>query len=325
MQEVQHLRRETRIPPQLAAILPLSLCDAVERSPFTRVEELRLHKNRHAAISCGGRHRLLPPVLDEREIHHILQEMCGGSLYAHTQTINQGYLTLPGGIRVGICGSAAMEHGHMIGVGEVSGLVIRIPHAPAVSVSPLIALLDAMKGLQGILIYAPPGVGKTTLLRALAREAAGGANGRYTVAVDTREELAPWLEGEELLLDVLVGYPRDLGIEIALRSLGAQLILCDEIGNLQDAGAALQAANSGVPLIATTHARSVAELLRKPMIGRLHRARVFGAYVGLVREKNGFGYRIRTWEEANAVGAEAFGMSADPDSRRNCGSHDRSL
>ena len=104
--------------------------------------------------------------------------------------------------------------------------------------------------------------------------------------VDTREELAHTLKGRELELAVLLGYPRRLGIEIAFRTLGAELILCDEIGGTEDASAILAAAGCGVPLVATLHAGSVEEALARPAIERLHRAGVFSTYVGLARSSS---------------------------------------
>ena len=140
-----------------------------------------------------------------------------------------------------------------------------------------------------------PGVGKTTLLRAVTREA---ARDWRTVAVDTRGELAPSLDGSELRLDILSGYPRDVGLEIAVRCMAAQVAVCDEIGGAKDARAVLSAANHGVPLVATAHADTVAGLLRRADIRALHRAGVFGAYVGIERAKEaGFSYRITLQEE----------------------------
>ena len=120
-----------------------------------------------------------------------------------------------------------------------------------------------------------------------------------TVVVDTREELGFTLDGKSLLLDVLIGYPRQIGIEIAVRSLGAQLIVCDEIGGPHDARAILSAANCGVPLIATAHASTAEELLRRPSIKLLHNAGVFGSYVGLARHPHGgFSYRFTDHPDA---------------------------
>ncbi len=284
MQSVTVRKQIPELPSILLSVLPRELCDAVLRCGAPRIEEIRLHVGRLATVSCGQQNFYTGIALSGEQMERILNAMCQGSLYAYAHTINQGYLSLPDGIRVGICGSAVMENGRVIGVGEVSGLVLRIPCRVRVSARPILDLLSEMGGLGGVLIYAPPGVGKTTLLRSLAIEASEGNHARRTVVVDTREELACALTGNNLLLDVLVGYPKELGIEIAVRSMGAELVICDEIGSTADASAILRAANCGVPIVASTHAKTARELLRRPAIEKLHRAQVFGAYVGLSRK-----------------------------------------
>ncbi len=298
MQSIRITRAPLRLPSVLADCLPIHLSDALCQSGAPALEELRLHKGRVASVCAHGRTYRTGVSLSETEMNDILKRMCGGSLYAFSQSINQGYLSLSDGIRVGVCGSAALEKGSVIGVSQITGLIVRIPHAVNVSAKEILDCFLAQRAMRGILIYAPPGGGKTTVLRALAASLASPDYDFRTVAVDTREELKFTLDGGNLNLDILAGYPRKIGIEIAVRSLGAQIIVCDEIGDAADAQAILAAANCGVPLIASAHAASAEELLSRPAMHMLHRARVFGYYVGLLRGRdNGYSYRITPWEE----------------------------
>lgn len=300
MQIIDHRTARLTLPDVLLDCLPRRLSDAVLSCGAPRMEELRLHSGRLCTVSCDDRNFSTGIVLCEEEIAEILDRMCGGSLYAFREPLRAGYLPLPGGIRVGVCGVAAEEDGKLLGMRPVLGLTIRIPHPHPVDVQPVLRLLRE-RIPSGVLIFAPPGVGKTTLLRALASEASPIPDGYRTVIADCREELFGTIGGEDRMLDYLVGYPRREAIEIAVRNLGAQLILCDEIGGEEDADAILSAANRGVPIVATAHAATAEELLRRPGIARLHRARVFGAYVGLARNgSGGFRYEIRRMEEVGS-------------------------
>ena len=129
----------------------------------------------------------------------------------------------------------------------------------------------------------------------------GGHNRpKRTVVIDTRGELSFSTEGEDLCLDVLSGYPRRLGIEIATRCLNAEVIICDEIGDYEEAMSLVASHNCGVPLIASAHAKSVDQLLMRTGLRLLHEAKIFGAYVGVSRDRaNNFEYDITLRNQCN--------------------------
>ena len=275
------------------------------------VEEIRLRAGREASLTIGGRNIMTPLVLSVETLTAILVHMCGGSLYAFDQTIREGYISLPEGIRVGVAGRAVCEEGKIIGVCEITGLCIRLPHIHREVGGEMCRLLRHLNqggsGPQGILIYAPPGVGKTTLLRGVAVGLSGGDGlpPLRTVVVDTRGELGFETEGRGLCLDILRGYPRARGVEIATRTLSAQVIICDEIGDTEEALSLITTHHGGVPLVATAHGGSVAEILRRTGLRLLHESRLFGAYVGIRRDgQGGFTYRVTPWSRAEIMGAE---------------------
>ena len=275
------------LPQALISALPYRLLEEIgARWNGERIEEIRLRRDRRASLTLPSGNFMLDTVLDGAALDATLTGMCSGSLYAYSDTINQGYISLPSGIRVGVCGKASCEGGRLIGVREVTSLAIRIPHRARMVGEPIRRLLHDFNYGRGVLIYSPPGVGKTTLLRGVISLIASGEGGYTplrTAVVDTRGELGFASGGSGLCLDVLSGYPRALGIEIATRTLSAQAIVCDEIGDYAEAMALVSSHNCGVPLIASTHAGSVEELLRRTGIMLLHEARVFGAYVGISR------------------------------------------
>lgn len=302
MQIIRQAARVGQIPPRLLAALPTRLAQALNRSDLPAIEELRLHSGRLSTVTSFGKNLSTGVVLSEDELADVLKKVCSNSLYAYGESICQGFVTMEGGIRVGVGGSAAIEDGRVIGVHRVTSLCIRIPHHVHVDPTPVLSCLLGERTLHSLLLYAPPGVGKTTLLRAVTQKIASPAYGVRTVVVDTREELCFGLEDERLALTVLRGYPRRIGIEIAVRCMGASLIVCDEIGNDEDAEALLAAGTCGVAILATAHAQSLDGLLRRPAFHSLDKASVFHSYIGLFRERTQLCYEVQKRHAAAGSG-----------------------
>ncbi len=298
-----HIKRQAdmlseQIPAVVIHALPYRLCEEIRRTGYRQVEEIRMRAGRKCSLVVSGKNIMLECILDARELQDVLEGMCQGSLYAFSDTINQGYISLPEGVRVGVCGRAGCDGERIIGIYEVSSLSVRIPHKSRPQGSEICRLLQGFSRTSGVLIYSPPGIGKTTLLRSVASMLASGAweSGKAplrTVVIDTRGELAFQNEGEGLCLDVLSGYPRRKGIEIATRCLNAEVIICDEIGDYEEAMSLVASHNCGVPLIASAHAASVEQLLSRTGLRLLHEAKIFGAYVGIERDgRGGFIYDV---------------------------------
>ena len=298
-------QRTGKLPKNLERVLPTSLfaetLTILNNDVGLVIEEIRMRKGAPSSLSTNRGTIVLNSVMSQLQMNDTLAAMSGFSLYAHSDTINQGYITIEGGIRVGICGRARIVEGRVAGIYDVSTLNIRIP-SPIKSVGePICKLLRSMTDKKGILIYSPPGVGKTTLLRSVSyRMATDGIPLRVAV-IDTRGELGIIPDGNKATIDVLSGYPKAIGIEIAARTLNPELMVCDEIGDEQEARAIIGAQNCGVPLLASAHGEDLVSLLRRPGIRELHKAGVFGLYVRIEREygKSEYRYRVNSAKEAD--------------------------
>ncbi len=288
---------------ELCELLPKHIADAVSARLFEAgnppLEEIRLRSGGCVYLTAGKENLKTSVCTGNEELSEILSRMCQGSLYAYSESIIKGYISLGGGIRVGVCGRAGTEHGRILGVYDISSLNIRLPTVTPVLGNNLIKLFcDSLYRGEGVLIYAPPGEGKTTLLRGLVAQ----LSGRMRVSlIDTREELAPKCI-TDASLDVLRGYPMAEGIQIATAFMNPQLIICDEIGSEAEAQAIVSSQNRGVPLIASAHGSELSSLLMRQGIYSLHKARVFGRYIGVRRSvgtrAHGFAWTAHTWEEA---------------------------
>lgn len=221
--------------------------------------------------------------ISQTDLEQLCDIVTGYSRYAVSDTMAQGYLTAAGGFRVGLCGTAVMREGESRNLRDISSATVRIGREYAgISDAFLPELMDGDR-FCSTLILAPPGLGKTTLLRDMIRSLSDGACTRLPkrVAVaDERGEIAGMYHGAPQLAvgchtDVLDGCPKSLGIPILLRSASPQIIAVDEITLRSDLYAMIAAANCGVALLATVHAGDGSELRRKPLFAQLLRTRVF--------------------------------------------------
>ena len=222
------------------------------------------------------------------------------SYYAFADEISRGYLTVPGGHRVGICGKAIREDEECRGMRYVSFLNVRVAHEVRGCGERVVRNLYENRRVLSTLIISPPGGGKTTLMRDLIRLLSDGNSYREGVnvsVVDERSELAACYHGipqHDLgcRSDVLDGCGKSEGIRMMIRSMGPQVIAVDEIGGADDVQAVEDAACCGCAVLATAHGESIEEIRRKPGLGKLVREGLFDRYLILSGTKHP-GERIR--------------------------------
>ncbi|MBX5477137.1 MAG: stage III sporulation protein AA [Clostridia bacterium] len=294
------------IVPRLAGRVRLAVECALSRAPGGPGEawqEIRLRAGRplHVVTVAGevwlapdGRTVTAPEdglVVSAEDIARTLALCADGSIYAWETELAQGFITLPGGHRVGVAGRAVWNGGAVRTMRDFNALNIRVARAVRGAARPLVPHIDGRLRVRSTLIYSPPGCGKTTVLRDLVRilsDGDGVAPWR-AVVVDERGEIAACRGGEPQLdvgrrTDVVDGCPKHVGMGLALRALGPQVLATDEIGSEEDAVAVLDAARAGVAVLATAHAGSVDELRSRPLLHRLLAAGVFERVVRLVRD-----------------------------------------
>ena len=265
----------------IIGILPPKIAQEINKmyaSGRSALSEIRLRLCGRSTLVMGGERIYLFSTLSKREMEETVDALCDGALYAHRDSIMEGYLSLAGGVRVGLCGQARYDGGRLVGVSNISSLVFRIPSGESEVADELFSAFDESK--RGMLIYSPPGIGKTTALRTLVRSISRGRRPLQVAVVDERGEF-PLCDYEGCTVDVLRGYRRDKGIEIALRSLSVEVIVIDEIGGSGEVLSMLDFANSGVRMLATAHSDSYENLIMRKSLKGFFEAEVFDLFAGL--------------------------------------------
>ena len=227
--------------------------------------------------------------LTEYDIDEIYNQLCDMSLYAHINTIKQGYISLEHGIRAGICGKATIENNIICGINEISSINIRIPQKIYNASSYLYNLLSENDFKASVILYSSPGVGKTTILRDLISKLSN-TNIRYAI-IDSRNEITSCLDKIQNG-DVFVSYPKGVAIELATKSMTPQIIICDEISSEDEADEIFKSSNAGIELIATTHAKTFDELKNKAILKKILKNGVFDYALGVEREYGKKEYRF---------------------------------
>ena len=261
---------------KLLSILPPEIGGQLDDSAREGAQEIRLRLNAPPEVSYGSRRILLSGQVTGSELDFVINLASRYSPWC-AASLAKGYLTAPGGHRIGICGEAVVQQGQVTGFRRVRSLCIRVARDfPGIG-----AKAPGMNG--SILILGAPGLGKTTLLRDISRQI---AKKRTVCVVDERGELFPdgFCPGDRM--DILTGVPKPAGIEMALRTMGPAYIAVDEITAEGDCAGLIHAANCGVRLLATAHAADSEDLKKREIYRNLLEKGIFQTLLVLHEDKS---------------------------------------
>lgn len=255
--------------------LPTFLKERIENIPepcIEELEEIRINCGFDTILIAGGKEFVLDDgeMMNSEVVEELLNKILDYSYYAHEDDLSNGFITIEGGHRVGICGRVTLKDGNVHLIKDISSLNIRRSREiKGVSDKIISSIVDSGNNYIGnTLIISPPKCGKTTLLRDVARSL---SNKGFRVSIcDERSEIAGSYNGKYSYdlgnrTDVLDGCPKAKGIIMLIRAMSPDVIITDEIGKPEDVHAIEEALSAGVKVITSIHGSSYEDILFSPI------------------------------------------------------------
>ena len=234
---------------------------------YKGVQEVRIRCNKNIIVLADSV-EYEDKFADKFYIDRMLAFLTSNSVYAFKEEITEGFISVFGGNRAGICGRGIVRDGHIEHIKEVSSINLRFAREFKGCSD---AVFEKIRhNICNVVFVSPPGCGKTTMLRDLARNLS--YSGLNVCIVDERCEIAPLKERAPVFdlgprCDIMSAVPKSKGMNMVLRTMNPDVIVVDEIGNEDDAQAVLNAVNSGVNVVASFHGATPEEFRRR-FVGR---------------------------------------------------------
>ena len=253
------------------------------------ITEIRIRSKNKIIVVCGKNEFVLDLVASPKIILDILLNVSKMSIYAIQTDLNNGFVVIRGGHRIGVCGEVVYENGKIKNIKNICSLNIRVAHQIFGCADTVMPQIIVNGIFQNTLIVSPPGCGKTTLLRDIIRLLSNGIktlgfSGKNVSLIDERGEIASCYEGVPTLdigirTDVMSNIDKSTGMSMVIRSMAPDIIATDEIGSSDDVLSIKAAILSGVKVIFTMHGDSLKSILENPNIKELLDMNIFSKII----------------------------------------------
>lgn len=226
-------------------------------------EEIRIRVGQSPILRCINKEYVCSNiVITDKDVTHIMMNATNGAFHASIDSIKNGFLPLPNGGRLGICGEGSVIERKIYNIRNITSLCLRIA-AEKHGCSDSFFETAYSSGFKNTIIIAPPGAGKTTLLRECIRKLSN--IGYYIGVADERGEISGMHEGKSTFdlgcrTDILFGIDKPQASIMLLRTMAPDIIAVDEITSYRDLPAIIEATGCGVGLLSTIHGKNLSDL-----------------------------------------------------------------
>lgn len=250
------------------------LANALTNNPQIEenLQEIRVRVGRPILLKARETEAIVQYLVTQQEILQTLEKLCDNSIYAYKNQISQGFITVRGGHRIGVAGTAVVENEEVQNLKYITSLNFRIAREVLNCSNRILKEIIDVKNndIYNTLIVSPPGKGKTTILRDTIRRLSNGIEewnfrGKTCGVVDERGEIAAIYRGIPqndigIRTDVVENISKSKGMKMLIRSMAPEIIACDEIGSKEDVQAIKEAISSGVKGIFTMHGKNLEDV-----------------------------------------------------------------
>lgn len=269
--------------------------EIVKLNCANNITEIRIRTKSKIIVRCSKNEYIIDFIATPKIILDILLTVSKNSIYAIQNDINNGFVVIRGGHRIGICGEVVYVDSKIKNIKNICGLNIRIARQVFGCADLILPKIIKGNKILNTLIVSPPGCGKTTLLRDIVRQVSNGIqalnfSGKNVSLVDERGEIASVYEGVPSLdvgvrTDVMSNALKSSGMKMMIRSMSPDVIATDEIGKKEDIQAIKEAVLSGVSVIFTIHGDSLNSINKNDDIKELLNLKIFSKIIILSNGK----------------------------------------
>lgn len=235
---------------EILIYFPSNICNLLKKEInediIKNLQEIRIRCNRPIILKLKNKDKIIDYIINQCELLQVLEKICNNSIYAYKNQICNGFITVKGGHRIGITGTAVIEGEKVINLKYINGLNFRIAREVLNCSEKIIGqIIDKENNtIYNTLIVSPPGKGKTTMLRDIIRKISNGISefnflGKNCGVIDERGEIAAMYHGIPqndigIRTDVIENISKAKGMKMLIRSMTPEIIACDEIGSKED-------------------------------------------------------------------------------------------
>ena len=264
------------------------------------LEEIRIRNNLPLILKIGQAEKIVDYKITTEDINYIFQKICENSIYSYQKQIVNGFITVQGGNRVGIVGTAVVDQSDkIINFNYISGMNFRISRQIIGCSNKIInEIFDEFGEIYNTLIISKPGLGKTTLLRDIIRNISSGIPNKFqgvnVAVIDERGEISATYKGIMqndlgIRTDVINDVPKYIGMKMVIRTMSPKVIVADEIGNKRDSEVIKYAMCCGVKGIFTAHGSSIEDIKENPELSELIENKIFEKII-CIKNREGENY-----------------------------------